>query len=78
MGYSVSPYLNPLNLWNSLAQLVVPKKETSAKVTQTVCSACANKAMIQNIGSLFIKIAGLSGATAVAMGAYGSHDERMI
>ncbi|XP_035214197.1 transmembrane protein 256 homolog [Stegodyphus dumicola] len=73
MGYSVSSYLNPVNLWNSLSQVVVPKKETSSKISQAVCSACANKAMMQNIGSLFIKIAGLSGATAVAMGAYGSH-----
>ena len=27
-------------------------------------------------GSLFVRLAGLSGATAVALGAYGAHSER--
>ncbi|GFT16927.1 transmembrane protein 256 homolog [Nephila pilipes] len=76
MGYSKSlEYLNPVNLWFTIQDKIIPKGNSKIKSTQTVPTLPVNTVMNLSrvAGHLFIKIAGVSGAAAVAMGAYGSH-----
>ena len=73
MGYSVNlDYVNPKHLINAAQNIILPKKSVCVKEVQTVASQ-SSMSVIRASGSLFIRIAGFSGASAVAMGAYGSH-----
>ncbi|XP_015917385.1 transmembrane protein 256 homolog [Parasteatoda tepidariorum] len=64
-------YANPLNWLNMIHGSVIPKHgiKTHAISTPHVCALNLSKVA----GSMFVKLAGVSGAIAVAMGAYGSH-----
>lgn len=73
MGYSISlDYVNPKHLLNAAQNIILPKKSVDVKEVQTVAPQ-SNMSLVRASGSLFIRIAGFSGASAVAMGAYGSH-----
>ncbi|KAG8194507.1 hypothetical protein JTE90_013259 [Oedothorax gibbosus] len=73
MGYGKTlDYINPMNLWYIVKDTVVPKHQY--KATQTIPSLPVNAMNLSRVGGrMFIRMAGLSGAVAVAMGAYGSH-----
>lgn len=75
MGYGKTlDYLNPINLWYVVQDTVIPKRHSHIKATQTVPALPVHTMNLSRVaGRLFIKVAGLSGAAAVAMGAYGSH-----
>lgn len=76
MGYSINlDYVNPKLLLNAAQNIILPKKSVDVKEVQTVQTITpkSNMSLIRASGSLFIRIAGFSGASAVAMGAYGSH-----
>lgn len=76
MGYSINlDYVNPKHLLNAAQSIILPKKLVDVKEVQTVQTITpkSNMSLIRASGSLFIRIAGFSGASAVAMGAYGSH-----
>lgn len=73
MGYSINlDYVNPKHLLNAAQSIILPKKSVDVKEVQTITPK-SNMSLIRASGSLFIRIAGFSGASAVAMGAYGSH-----
>lgn len=76
MGYSINlDYVNPKHLLNAAQNIILPKKSVDVKEVQTVQTIApkSNMSLIRASGTLFIRIAGFSGASAVAMGAYGSH-----
>lgn len=75
MGYEKSlDYINPLKLWNFVQDKVVPKQSKKVISTQTIPAfPLETMALSRVAGHLFIKLAGVSGAIAVGMGAYGSH-----
>ncbi|CAL1272272.1 unnamed protein product [Larinioides sclopetarius] len=75
MGYEKSlDYINPIKLWYFVQDKVVPKQSRKVISTQTTPSLPVGTMNLSRVaGHLFIKLAGVSGAAAVAMGAYGSH-----
>ncbi|XP_055946812.1 transmembrane protein 256 homolog [Argiope bruennichi] len=75
MGYEKSlDYINPLKLWYFVQDKVVPNQSRKAISTQTTPVLPVGTMNLSRVaGHLFIKFAGVSGAAAVAMGAYGSH-----
>lgn len=74
-GYAINfDYINPTHILKSAQDIFLPKKTVDVKQVQAFSSSPASAmSLIRGSGSLFIRIAGFYGASAVAMGAYGSH-----